>query len=87
MNPGEELVEAAENLLRLGGAVTRRAALRQALDRLPYAAPDTQQIARTWNFTPPCLGVIARAASISQAEKDSVIRIKHLEQALKETPV
>lgn len=87
MNPGDELVEAAENLLKLGGTVTRRAALRQALDRLPYAAVDRQDITRNWNFTPPCLGVLARAASIAKDDADQHIRIKHLEQALKETPV
>jgi hypothetical protein len=87
VNPGEELVEAAENLLKFGGSVTRRAGLRQALDRLPYAADERQDITRHWNFTPPALGVLARAASLALDEEDRHIRIKHLEQALKETPV
>lgn len=86
MSPGDELVEAAENLLRMGGSIPRRAALRQALERLPYAAPERQNITRHWPFTPPCLGMLARAASLAQAEKDSHIRLKHVEQALKETP-
>jgi len=87
MSPAEELVEAAENLLKLGGSATRRVALRRALDRLPYAAPERQDITRHWSFTPPALGVLARAASLALAEADQYIRIKHLEQALKETPV
>lgn len=86
MNPGEELVEAAENLLKFGGSITRRAALRRALDRLPYVASDSQSITRPWHFTPPCLGVIARAAAIASVENERTIRIAHLEQALRETP-
>lgn len=87
MSPGAELVEAAQNLLDLGGSKARREALRQALARLPFASPERQDITRHWPFTPPCLGVLARAASLSLADGDSYIRIKHLEQALKETPV
>jgi hypothetical protein len=87
MTPAEELVEAAEHLLKFGGSVTRRAALRLALDRLPHVPPEKQDITRHWNFTPPALGVLARAASLALAEADQHIRIKHLEQALKETPL
>jgi len=84
VNAGEQLGEAAENLLQLGGSITRRNALRKAIDKLTYAAPDKQDITRHWRFTPPCLSIIARAASIATADKDNHIRIKHLEQAVRE---
>jgi len=86
VNPGEQLVEAAENLLQLGGSITRRNALRKALDDLPMTNPNFQEITRHWRFTPQCLSVIAHAASLATADNDNHIRIKHLEQAVRTTP-
>lgn len=84
MSPADELVDAAERLLQFGGSVTRREALREALKRLPYAPPERQDITRQWPFTSPALGVIARAADIAKSDGDSHVRIKHIEQALKD---